>query len=111
MSGLEPVPKQVGDRILGHVAEQDGCQRDAELRRRKEPVQIAEGFAHDARFPVAAPRHRFDPCAPGRDKREFRRHEEGVGQDERDDGQQPQTQDVHGLIVLDLRRGYIRAPR
>ena len=64
-----------------------------------------------AGFAVPAPDHCLDPRAAGRDEREFRGHEEGVGRDEGDDGQQPQTQDVHGLIVLDLRRGHIRAAR
>ena len=78
---------------------------------REEAIELAERLAHDARFAIASADHGLDPRAAGRDEREFSRHEEGVGRHKRDDRQQPQTEDVHGLIVLDLRRGYIRAPR
>jgi len=105
----KPVVKEVCDGILGDVAEQDGRERDAELRRRQEPVQLAERLTHDPRLAIPAPDHRLDPRAAGRHQRELGRHEEGVGRDQREDGQEAQTEAVHGLIVLDLRRGHIRA--
>ena len=107
----EPVAKQMGDGILGNVAEEDGCEGDAELGRREEPVQLPERLAHDPRLAVAAADHRLDSRAAGCDERELGRYEEGVGRDQGDDGQEAQAQDVHGLIVLDLRRGHIRASR
>ena len=101
----------MGDGILGNVAEQDGREGDAELCRRQQAVQIADRLAHRTRLAVAAPDHRLEPRAAGRHEREFRRDEEGVGRDQHDDRDEAQAQDVHGLIVLDLRRGHIRAAR
>src|SRR5258706_11640735 len=84
------------DGILGEVAQKEGGRGDAELRRREEAIQLPERFSPDARFAIAPPDHGLDPRAAGCYEREFSRNEESVGRHKRDDGQQPQTEDVHG---------------
>jgi len=74
-------------------------------------VEVLQRLADGAGLAVAAPDHRVDARAAGRHEREFRRDEEGIRRDEHNDREQAQTQAVHGLIVLDLRRGHIRAAR
>src|SRR5262249_46777798 len=87
----------MGDGILGGVAEEDGCERDAELRGGQQLVEIGERLPHGARLAVAAADHGFDAGAARGDEGKLRRHEEGIGPDEHDDGQQAQPQGVHDL--------------
>jgi len=108
----EPIAKQMRDGILGDVAEQDGRQRDAELRRREEAIQLPERLAHGCAL-LRSPRRIMASIACGGTLRapNSAATKKALAATKRDDGQQAQTEAVHGLIVLDLRRGHIRAAR
>ena len=76
----EPVVEQVGHGVLGHVAEQDRGDGDAELCGRQLPVEILQRCLDGLSLPVAAPHQGVDARAPRGDERELRRDEERVGQ-------------------------------
>ena len=99
----------MGDGVLGHVAEEDGPDCDSQLGGRELAVEVLQRLPDGAGLAVTAPDHGLDARAARRHKGEFRRDKEGIRHDEHDDREQAQTEAVHGLIVLDLRRGHIRA--
>jgi len=68
-----------GQDRLGHPAQGDAAQGDAELRRGDGAAEVVDGGEHTERAPDDAARDHFlDAGAPHRDQRELRRDEEAV---------------------------------
>jgi hypothetical protein len=75
----------VGQGRLADPAERQGGEGDAELRRGEMRVEPVGGALERTGVDPALVDQLGDPAAPHRDEGEFRRDEETVGEDERDD--------------------------
>ena len=81
---------QAGQRRLADPAEAQGGEGDAELGGRDVAVERLNGRPGQPSFAVAGLGHLIEPGLPRADQRELRRHEEGVGEHQHDDGGEAQ---------------------
>ena len=81
--------KVTGDRRLGQHAEQQRRDRDAELGTRQVVREARQQTLHRRSARVALPRALVDASSVDGDQGEFRRNEAGVGDDQRQGGEEP----------------------
>ena len=92
------------DGVLSDVPEQNGGDRDAELRGGELAVEVVQRFLHRLGLAVAAPDERLDAGAAGGHEGELRRHEECVRRDQNDDGEEAQAERLYRGLVHGVRR-------
>src|SRR6185503_10827693 len=93
--GRKPPPEQMGDGVLGDVAEQNRGDGDAQLGGRELAVQVGERLLNGLGLAVAPAYHGLDAGAARRDERELRRHKKRVRRDEDEDGEEAQAERLY----------------